>query len=181
MGIGRPRPLACALVAFAFLAMAAPALPASAAAKSKHKHHRVFRFGTRPIGPGAKGKDVRFLQRALTRLGVATSIDGVFGKGTFRSVETFEQQHGWPVNGVVSKKDAKRIKKLLIKRRVSGSYFIQGYVRPTLQLATRKAGAAKVKVLDSYGNLVQAIGVDFDRAGSKSISWDGMQSAGGVA
>src|SRR5215218_8647766 len=161
MGIGRPRPLACALVAFAFLAMAAPALPASAAAKSKHKHHRVFRFGTRPIGPGAKGKDVRFLQRALTRLGVATAIDGVFGKGTFRSVETFEQQHGWPVNGVVSKKDAKRIKKLLTKRRVSDGYFIEGYVNPTLNLSSRKAGTAKVKVLNATGELVEAIAVTF--------------------
>ena len=175
---GRPRSLACAVVALALVAVAAPA--ASATASPKGKHHHVWRFGTRPLAKGAKGKDVRYLQRALSRLGVATSVDGVFGKGTFKSVKAFEAQHGWPVNGVISKKDAKRLKKLLVKRRVSGSYFIQGYMRPTLQLTSRKAGAAKVKVLDSYGNLVQTLAVDFAGAESKSISWDGMQSGGAV-
>jgi murein DD-endopeptidase MepM/ murein hydrolase activator NlpD len=178
MGMDRPRSFACAIVALALVAVAAPVAPASA--KPKGKHHRVFRFGTRPLAKGEKGKDVRYLQRALSRLGVATAIDGVFGKGTFKSVEAFEQQHGWPVDGVITKKDAKRIKKLLVKRLVSGSYFIQGYVRPTLQLTSRKAGVARVKVLDSSGNLVQAISVDFDGADSKSVSWDGLQSSGGV-
>jgi murein DD-endopeptidase MepM/ murein hydrolase activator NlpD len=179
MGMGRPRSLACAVVALAFVVMVAPA--AVATASPKGKHHPIHRFGTRPLAKGAKGKDVRYLQRALSRLGVATSIDGVFGKGTFRSVEAFEQAHGWPVNGVISKKDAKRIKKLLAKRRVSGSFFTQGYVRPTLQLTSRKRGGAKVKILDSSGNLVNAIDVDFEGPQTKSISWDGMNSAGAVA
>jgi murein DD-endopeptidase MepM/ murein hydrolase activator NlpD len=171
--------LACAVLALALVTVAAPAVPAAAASKGKHRH--VHRFGTRPLAKGTKGKDVRYLQRALSRLGVTTSIDGVFGKGTFHSVEAFEQAHGWPVDGVISKKDAKRIKKLLTKRQVSGSYFIQGYVRPTLQITSRKAGGARVKVLDANGNLVQAITIDFDRAESKSFIWDGMQSGGGVA
>jgi len=178
MGMGRPRSIACAVLALAVVTVTAPAVPA--AASPKGKHHHVFHFGTRPLARGAKGKDVRYLQRALSRLGVATSIDGVFGKGTFKSVEAFEQAHGWPVNGVVSKKDAKRIKKILAKRRVSGAYFIQGYTLPTLQLSSRKAGGAKVKVIDANGNLVQTIPVDFDRAQSKSVAWDGMQSGGGV-
>jgi murein DD-endopeptidase MepM/ murein hydrolase activator NlpD len=179
MGMGRPRSVACAIVALALMVTAAPA--AQATATPAGKHHRVFHFGTRPLAKGAKGKDVRYLQRALSRLGVATSIDGVFGKGTLKSVEAFEQQHGWPVNGVISKKEAKRIKKLLAKRQVSGSYFTQGYVRPTLQLSSRKSGGAKVKVLDASGNLVQSIPVDFDGAQTKSVSWDGMQSSGVVA
>jgi murein DD-endopeptidase MepM/ murein hydrolase activator NlpD len=179
MGTGRPRSFACALVALALLVVAAPATPATASPAGKH--HHVFRFGTRQLAKGTKGKDVRYLQRALTRLGIATSIDGVFGKGTFHSVEAFEQAHGWPVNGVISKKDAKRIRKMLAKRQVTGSYFTQGYTLPTLQLSSRKAGGAKVKVLDSSGNLVQTIPVDFDGAQSKSVSWDGMQSSGGVS
>ena len=102
MGTGRPRSLAWAAVALALVA-ATPAATAAAAPKAKH---HVWRFGTRPLTKGAKGKDVRYLQRALSRLSVATSIDGVFGKGTFNSVEAFEQQHNWPVNGVISRKDA---------------------------------------------------------------------------
>jgi len=179
MGMGRPRSLAFAVLALALLMMVAPAAPATAAAKGKH--HHIYRFGTRPLAKGTKGKDVRFLQRALSRLGVATSIDGVFGKGTRSSVQAFEAQHGWPVNGVISKNDARRIKKLLAKSRVTGSYFIQGYVLPTLQLSSRKGGTAKVKVHDASGNLVQTIVVDFDRAETKSVAWNGMNSAGGVS
>ncbi len=175
MGTGRPRSFACAVVAVALLTVAAPASPASAA---KGKQHHVFRFGSRPLGPGAKGKDVRYLQRALSRLGVGTSIDGVYGKGTFRSVEAFEQQNGWRVDGVVSKKDAKRIKKLLARRRVTGAYFIEGYVNPTLNLTSRKAGSAKVKVLNATGNLVAAIPVTFEGAGPKGVAWNGTQPSG---
>ncbi len=175
MGTGRPRSMACALVALAILAVAAPAVPASAA---KGKHHHVFRFGKRPLHRGSKGKDVRYLQRALTRLGVATSIDGVFGKVTFRSVKALERQRSWPVNGVVSRKDAKRIRKLLTKRRVSGGYFVEGYVNPTVNLTARKAGTATVKVLNATGDLVEAISVSFDGAGSRGVAWDGTTPSG---
>jgi peptidoglycan hydrolase-like protein with peptidoglycan-binding domain len=177
MGMGRPRSYACAVMALALVAVAAPAVPATAA---KGKQH-AYRFGTRPLSKGTKGKDVRYLQRALSRLGVATSIDGVFGKGTRTSVEAFERAHGWPIDGVISKKDAKRIRKLLTKRRVTGSYFVQGYTLPTIQLQSRKTGTAKVKLLDPSGNLVQTIAVDFTGAESKSVAWNGMNSAGGVA
>jgi peptidoglycan hydrolase-like protein with peptidoglycan-binding domain len=174
MGTGRPRSFACALVALAFLAAVAPASPASATPKGKH--HRTFRFGTRPLAPGAKGKDVRYLQRALTRLGVATSIDGVFGKGTFKSVETFEQQRGWPVNGTVSKKDAKRIRKLLTKNQASGSYFVVGLTSPTLAVHAKRAGSANVKVMDASGNVLEAIGVSLSAGDSQNVSWNGIVS-----
>ena len=180
MGMGRPRSLACALVALALVAVAAPAAPA-VAAKGKTKHQRVFKFGARPLGPGARGKDVRFLQRALTRLGVPTSVDGMYGKGTKRSVRSFETQRGWPVDGVVTKKDAKRIKKLLTKGTTTGTYFVQGYSSPTLNLTSRKAGSAKVKAVDMGGNVVQSFDVDFAGAESKSVGWNGLAASGGAA
>ena len=158
MGSGRPRSVVCALIAVALIA----ALPPAAEAKPKHKHP----FGSRVLLPGTKGKDVRYLQRALTRLGVSTAVDGAYGKGTMKSVEALESQRGWPVNGVVSRRDAKRIRKLLAKVRVSGSYFVQGLVTPTLTVASRHAGNAKVKVLDAAGSVVQMIPVSF--AGAES-------------
>ncbi|MGA8219393.1 MAG: peptidoglycan DD-metalloendopeptidase family protein [Solirubrobacterales bacterium] len=179
MGIGRPRSFACAAVALALVTVAAPAVPATAFPRGKKgKHHRVFRFGSRPLARGAKGKDVRYLQRSLTRLGVPTSIDGVYGKGTFRSVKTFERERAWPVNGVVSRKDAKRIKKILARRRVSGGFFVEGYVNPALNLTSRKAGTATVKVLNATGELVEPIAVTFEGAESKTVAWDGTQPAG---
>jgi murein DD-endopeptidase MepM/ murein hydrolase activator NlpD len=176
--MGRPRSFACALAALALLALAASPAPGVAA---KGKHQRVHKFGSRLLGPGAKGKDVRFLQRALTRLGIATTIDGAYGKGTMKSVKALERQRTWPVNGVVSKKDAKRIKKLLTKPQVSGGYFVEGYVKPTLNLTSRKAGSAKVNVLDASGNLVESIEVSFSGAESQAVAWNGMTSSGVAA
>jgi peptidoglycan hydrolase-like protein with peptidoglycan-binding domain len=176
--------LACALAALALIAVSAPAAPAVAAkGKAKTKHHRVFKFGSRALGPGARGKDVRILQRALTRLGVATPTDGAYGKGTMQSVKTFEAVRGWPIDGIVSKKDAKRIEKLLAKAVVptSGTYFVQGYYSPTMTLASRKAGSAKVKAVDLGGNVVQTLDIDFSGAESKSVAWNGMTASAGIA
>ncbi len=173
MGTGRPRSFVCAVIALAVLAALAPA--AGTAAKGKGK--RSFPFGARVLKPGTKGKDVRFLQRALTRLGVATGIDGAFGKRTRRSVMTFESQRGWPVNGVVSKKEAKKIKKLLLGRRVMGGYYVAGYTSPGLTLASRKAGTAEVRVLDANGGVVLNIPVEFGAAETRTISWNGMAGA----
>jgi len=176
MGKGRPRVLACVLLALALVVTLAPG---DAAAKRKG-HARVFVFGSRTLKAGSKGKDVRYLQRALTRLGVATSVDGAFGKGTYKAVKTLERQRGWPVNGVVSKKDAKKIKKLLAKRRVSGGYFILGYTKPTLTLTANRGGNATVRVLDLSGNVIRSIQASFGGAGSQGVSWDGL-TAGGTA
>jgi murein DD-endopeptidase MepM/ murein hydrolase activator NlpD len=170
MGYSRPRSLVCALLALALIA----ALPSAVEAKPKHKRP----FGSRVLGPGAKGKDVRYLQRALTRLGISTAIDGAFGKGTMKSVQTLEQQRGWPVNGVVSRRDAKRIKKLVTKSRVSGSYFVQGLTSPTLRVSSRHAGHAKVKVLDQAGNRVQLLPVSFAGAETNDVAWNGMTPTG---
>jgi murein DD-endopeptidase MepM/ murein hydrolase activator NlpD len=177
MGTGRPRSFACALAALALIALLAPASPASTKKGNRH----VFAFGSRSLARGTKGKDVRYLQRALTRLGVATSIDGVFGKGTMKSVKALEQLRGWPVNGVISKKDAKRIRKLLAKHRVSGSYFVAGYAVPILTLTSKKAGTASVKVLDGSGNLVQRIPVSFVGAESYDVGWNGIVDGGIVS
>lgn len=171
MAVGNPRSFACAIIVLTLLVALAPATPVTAK-KAKRP------FGSRVLAPGAKGKDVRFLQRALTRLGVPTGIDGAFGKGTRRSVKALEAQKAWPVNGVVSRKEAKRIRKLLRKRRVSGGYFVQGYVNPTIDVTAKKRGSATVKVLDAGGNLVQSIQVDFSGPESRGVVWNGMTAAG---
>jgi murein DD-endopeptidase MepM/ murein hydrolase activator NlpD len=170
----RPSPRYLALV----LALVAGLLLASPVGAAK-KHKRVFRFGERALSVGAKGKDVRLLQRALTRLGVSTGIDGAFGKGTFRSVKAFERQRGWPVNGRVTKKEAKKIKKLLA--RPASGYYLFGLTSPTLMLDSRKAGNAEVKVSDSGGNAVATLAVSFSGDESKSVSWNGALGAGGWA
>lgn len=171
MAVGKPRSFACAIGALALLVALPPVTPATAK-KAKRP------FGSRALAPGATGKDVRFLQRSLTRLGIPTGIDGVFGKGTRRSVKALEAQKRWPVNGVVSKKEAKRIKKILGKQRVSGGYFVQGYVNPAISITAKKRGSAAVKVLDAGGNLVHSIPLDFSGPETRRVGWNGMSAAG---
>jgi murein DD-endopeptidase MepM/ murein hydrolase activator NlpD len=175
MGTDRPRSLVGALVALALIAVITPAAPASA--KPKGKHH-VFSFGSRSLGRGTKGKDVRYLQRALTQLGIATGIDGVYGKATFKAVETLESQKGWPVNGVVSRKDAGRIKKLLTNATVSGSYFVMGVSAPQLLLHAKRAGTATVKVVNVAGGVALKTSAGFSSAGSGTFTWNGTIAAG---
>jgi murein DD-endopeptidase MepM/ murein hydrolase activator NlpD len=170
MGAGTLRSVACTVIAVALIA----ALQATTEAKPKHKHP----FGSRVLAPGTKGKDVRYLQRALTRLGISTAVDGAYGKGTMKSVEALESQRAWPVNGVVSRRDAKRISKLVSKVRVSGAYFVQGLATPTLTVHARHAGKAKVKVLDPAGSVVQTIPVSFAGDESRAVSWNGMTPTG---
>jgi murein DD-endopeptidase MepM/ murein hydrolase activator NlpD len=177
LGKGRPRTLVCVLVALLLAAALTQASPAAA----KKRHTRVFAFGTRALHAGSKGKDVRYLQRALTRLGIATAVDGAFGKGTMRSVKALERQRGWPVDGVVTKKDAKRIKKMLRKRRATGGYFIVGYTRPGLTLTSRRAGSATVKVVDVNASAVQTIPVSFGGAETQTVTWDGLVPSGVAA
>jgi cell wall-associated NlpC family hydrolase len=88
---------ACTLALAA--ALAVDATPASAA------------FGDRPLRPGSRGHDVRVLQSWLTHLGHPTTVDGVFGRGTRRSVRRYERTAGLRVNGRVSRREARDLRR----------------------------------------------------------------------
>lgn len=58
-------------------------------------------LGDRTLKKGMRGQDVRVLQDYLTRSGVSTPVDGVFGPGTLRNVKRFQREHGLTADGVV--------------------------------------------------------------------------------
>jgi peptidoglycan hydrolase-like protein with peptidoglycan-binding domain len=58
-------------------------------------------MGDRTLRKGMRGHDVRVLQDYLTRAGVATPVDGVFGPGTARNVKRFQRARGLTADGVV--------------------------------------------------------------------------------
>jgi Putative peptidoglycan binding domain len=79
------------------LAAAGLLLPASASAD----------FGDRPLSEGSRGHDVRVLQDFLTRVGLKTTVDGMFGPRTARRVRSWERRSDVRVNGRVSRPDAR--------------------------------------------------------------------------
>ena len=72
-------------------------------------------LGSRQLQQGMSGSDVRALQRALTRAGYATRQDGAFGRQTRVSVERFERRARRRVNGVVSRSDARALRRLALR------------------------------------------------------------------
>jgi len=96
--------LCLAVVALLVPAVVALLVPVQAHAK------RSYKLGDRTLKQGHKGKDVRSLQRYLDRTGIETDADGVFGRGTKRSVRTFERAQRREVDGVVTKSDVTVIK-----------------------------------------------------------------------
>jgi peptidoglycan hydrolase-like protein with peptidoglycan-binding domain len=69
-------------------------------------------LGIRRLTVGAKGHDVIVLQKDLTQLGYAAASDGEFGPKTRVSVRLFERSAGLQVDGVVSAKEARTLKKV---------------------------------------------------------------------
>lgn len=70
-------------------------------------------FGDRPLHRGSRGHDVRVLQAWLTRVGLRTHVDGLYGRGTARHVRRFERRHGRRVDGRVSRADAGALRSLV--------------------------------------------------------------------
>jgi hypothetical protein len=68
-------------------------------------------FGDRTLRSGMRGHDVRVLQAWLTRLGFETHVDGRFGRGTRRSVRGYERRHAHRVDGVVSRLQARGLRR----------------------------------------------------------------------
>ena len=70
------------------------------------------RYGSRTLKQGMEGSDVKTLQRYLTKAGHRTTRDGHFGRGTTRSVKRFESRQRLRRNGVVTRNDARKIRRV---------------------------------------------------------------------
>ena len=81
-------------------------VPGPASAKKK----RTWAFGERTLKQGHKGKDVKSLQRYLTRIGITMRADGDFGARTKTAVRRFEKAQRRKVDGKVTRTDARVIK-----------------------------------------------------------------------
>jgi hypothetical protein len=94
----------CRALAAGLLALGTLALPAGQAGAG------TLIFGSRPLQEGMRGRDVRVLQDFLTRAGLRTAVDGRFGPGTRSRVRSWERRTGRPVDGRVSRTDARALR-----------------------------------------------------------------------
>jgi cell wall-associated NlpC family hydrolase len=84
---------------------------ALATAFAAHVTPAVAAFGDRPLRKGSRGHDVRVLQSWLTHLGHRTAVDGEFGRATRRSVRRYERAEGLRVDGRVSRREARAMRR----------------------------------------------------------------------
>src|SRR3954451_13884583 len=75
------------------------------------------RFGDHTLSTGSNGHDVKVLQSWLSHMGFDTSIDGSFGRNTRWNLRRFEQAKGLHINGVLSRSDAR-----VMRRAMSAHY-----------------------------------------------------------
>ena len=84
-----------------------------ASAFAAHSTPAAADFGDRTLSRGSRGDDVRVLQSTLTQLGHATSVDGIFGRATRRSVRRYERAEDLHVDGRVSRLQARGMSRRL--------------------------------------------------------------------
>ena len=89
--------------------------------------------------PYLVGEDVKAVQQALARQGLAVTVDGVFGPGTEQAVYSFQRQMGVLVDGVVGP----RTRQLLTARRLYLTYpNLKGADVEAVQKALTRSGLA---------------------------------------
>ncbi len=88
----------------------AAGLPPHVRAQLARKRKPRYRYGARLMRSGMTGPDIRMLQGFLNKLQMTTGVDGAFGPGTRRAVKGVERQRTWPIDGVVQRAQAKKIR-----------------------------------------------------------------------
>ena len=105
------------LAAFLFIAAPASAQTASdsaAAQPSAASKPSTKRLGARTLREGMRGTDVEDVQGLLARLGFDVTVDGEYGPNTTAAVEEFEKADRLRVDGVVVRRDARRMKRAAV-------------------------------------------------------------------
>ena len=79
-------------------------------------------LGKRSLAQGSRGADVKSLQRLLRTAGFRTKIDGVYGRGTYRTVRRLERELGLRVDGRFTRSDLLRLRRALRPSEGTGGF-----------------------------------------------------------
>jgi peptidoglycan hydrolase-like protein with peptidoglycan-binding domain len=160
------------LLACLFLVPAlAPAAQAKRAVKFRHVGQRVLKVGI-------TGRDVKELQRALTKAGFRVTADGAFGPGTQTAVQRFQRAANLkPISGRVGPKTARALTRVLRGASVNES----GAYDPTRADERRSALGDRIPLTQGMsGGDVKQLQALLTKAGFK-VSADGQFGKGTLA
>ncbi len=99
-------------------------------------------LGIRRLRVGAQGKDVRALQNALTKLGYPAATDGAFGPATRTSVRLFERAAGLRVDGVLTQREVRTLKRIARKGPTAGAVSLRTTTQTTTTATAPTTAAA---------------------------------------
>ena len=95
----------------------------------------------RTLSKGQRGADVRALQKLLRQAGFPARVDGVFGRGTYRSVRRLERELGLRVDGRLTRSEIRRVRVALKPAKGSGGFSADAMNRPRAVSSQEAAGS----------------------------------------
>jgi peptidoglycan hydrolase-like protein with peptidoglycan-binding domain len=183
-----------AVLALGATVVAAPTALAKSPTKSAH-------LGDRTLRAGAKGADVKELQRALGAAGFKVKADGRFGTGTLRAVKRFQRASRLKPTGTVDQRTVSALERALrgTSANVNGGFDpdnpdsdsghhslgdripvkrgMSGHDVRVLQDFLSRAGF-KVKIDGEFGASTEKAVQSFETAQNRTV--DGMMDAGDI-
>jgi peptidoglycan hydrolase-like protein with peptidoglycan-binding domain len=105
----------------------------------------------RTLARGAKGAEVRAMQKLLRQAGFATKIDGVFGSGTERTVRRLERELGLRVDGRLTRSELRRVRLALRPSDGTGGFSVENASRSRSVAAQTPTAAGAKAVLTPEG------------------------------
>jgi peptidoglycan hydrolase-like protein with peptidoglycan-binding domain len=95
----------------------------------------------RTLTQGQRGKDVRALQQLLRQAGFPAKVDGVFGRGTYRTLRRLERELGLTIDGRLTAAELRRIELALRPAGGTGGFSTESMNRPRAVSAQTTEGA----------------------------------------
>ncbi len=147
----------------------------------------AYKLGQRTLRPHMRGGDVRALQRDLTRLKLPTTADGAFGKLTWKNVRGLERRRRWRVDGLVQRRQAKRIKAMIAaqrarkqakRRAVAGNYVFPVAGPHSFGGPSNRFGAPRSGHTHQGQDILAPCGTPIVAAQSGTIEVNAYQAAG---
>jgi len=114
-------------------------------------------YGSRTLGKGASGSDVKRLQRYLDRAGYDTTADGQFGPATARSVRGFERDEDRRANGRATRYEQRLVRSRAARQEPveeEGAATEKAYLDEDGLAVAPASAPAEVKAIIEAGNKI---------------------------